>query len=140
MAIRIKKRCKRCGAITDNRKGYCDRCTEYINQFNTENDNRPSASERGYGGGWKTFSQLFLADSNNKTCAICGQPATVTDHKAYPATVFKELYGDSFNSFYHHKELFQPLCQSCNLKKAKEDKKKVDSYNSAKKVNKDFFC
>lgn len=137
MAIRISKRCKRCGAIHQNVSGYCNECTKYISRQN--NKGRASASERGYSGSWKTFSQLYLADSNNKNCAICGQPATVTDHKAYPATVFKELYGDSFNSFYNHRELFQPLCQSCNLKKAKEDKVKLDSYKSAKKVNEDFF-
>jgi len=138
MAIRISKRCKRCGAIHNNISGYCDECEKYINTHNSDK-NRRSATERGYGGGWKTFSQLYLSSTENKNCAICGQPATVTDHKAYPATVFKELYGDSFKSFYNHKELFQPLCQSCNLKKAKEDKQKIESYNSAKKVNEDFF-
>jgi ribosomal protein S27AE len=138
MAIRISKRCKRCGAIHNNISGYCGECTKYINKQNTDK-NRPSATERGYGGGWKTFSQLYLASTDNKNCAICGQPATCTDHKAYPATVFKELYGDSFKSFYNHKELFQPLCRSCNLKKAKEDKVKLESFNSAKKVSEDFF-
>jgi 5-methylcytosine-specific restriction endonuclease McrA len=137
MAIRISKRCKRCGAIHQNKSGYCDECTKYINKQNDKG--RATASERGYSGSWKTFSQWYLSNKEHQQCAICGAKATVTDHKAYPAPVFKELYGDNFNSFYNHQELFQPLCQSCNLKKAKQDRLKLDSFNSFKKVKDDFF-
>ncbi len=34
MAIKIKKRCNRCGTPTDNKRGYCNDCIKYLNRIN----------------------------------------------------------------------------------------------------------
>lgn len=136
MAIRLKKRCKRCGNPTDNERGYCNDCIKYFNSISDKK--RESAAQRGYSGAWRRFSSWFLSLPENQKCAYCGAKAEVVDHANYPAPIFKELFGDSWNSFYTHKQYFKPACQSCNLKKAKHDQEKIKQFNDFKKKN-DFF-
>lgn len=125
MAKRIKKLCKRCAKnLTDNISGYCDDCSSLFakKKATLEKHNRLPAHKRGYDNRWHRFSKQFL--ENNPICAICGLPATVTDHKI-PIQVMRDVYGDNVLE----DEYYLPLCHSCNLKKWQEhDKQVIEEY------------
>jgi len=122
----IRRRCKTfgCANLHHNKSGYCDDCTRKHAVDYT--DGRESSNSRGYNYKWREFSKKFLAF--HPTCAICGAPATVTDHRDTPAEIMLDLYGrfdlDPMN--------YQALCTSCNTRKAKEDRLKVEQYFTRK--------
>lgn len=140
MAVPItrKKRCKtwRCPNLHTNRSGYCDACyakwkakhpeilTEEQKAKRNESahrydERRGSASKRGYDARWTKFSKEFL--KKNPTCAICGRPAQVTDHKTIPAEVMMDAWG----SFDYDEKNYQPLCIRCNNRKGLTDDEKA---------------
>lgn len=129
----FRKRCKTSGCpnLHRNENGYCDVCNarrsatyryRRIMATDTPMERRPSANERGYGSRWRRFAKDFLI--KNPKCAICGKPAKVCDHKNIPAPVMLDMYG----SFSMDPDEYQPLCVSCNTRKAAEDKKVIQSY------------
>jgi 5-methylcytosine-specific restriction protein A len=129
----FKKRCKTygCPNIHSNVNGYCDECNarrsySYLNHpvhpAKRSPDLRPSASQRGYDASWHKFASEYL--SNNPVCAICGRPAQCVDHKDVPAEVMMDMYG-SFDLDPTH---YQPLCFSCNQKKAAQDRQVIRQY------------
>lgn len=118
----IKRRCKTFGCVNlhHNKRGYCDACIRKTGESFT--DNRESSTARGYDNRWRVFSQNYL--KSHPVCAVCGAPATVTDHKDTPAPIMLDLYG----RFDLNPDNYQPLCVSCNTRKGYEDKKRVDEY------------
>lgn len=64
---------------------------------------RPNARQRGYSTAWDKAREGFL--KSHPRCAMCGQPATVVDHKT-PHRGDKKLFWDKTN--------WQPLCTSCH--------------------------
>ena len=123
-----KKFCKTSGCknLTSNRNGYCDYCNAKIQaasryrRIMTEGTDlqevqtkRPSASERGYNHEWAVFAKNFLL--KHPTCARCGKPAQVVDHKTMTARRMIAEYGH----FILDEDLYQPLCFKCNNLKAK---------------------
>lgn len=90
-------------------------------------ENRKDATQRGYNYEWKLFSKRFLLA--NPSCARCGKPAQVVDHKAMTAAQML----DQFGHFVLDEEYYQPLCIRCNsLKGAREDKVSDRRYFKAK--------
>jgi 5-methylcytosine-specific restriction protein A len=74
-------------------------------------DQRPSASQRGYGARWQRYRAWFLAQ--NCACRECGRAATVVDH-IRPHRGDYDLFWDELNH--------QPLCKRCHDQKtARED-------------------
>lgn len=72
---------------------------------------RLSAYARGYTSTWSKASRQFLKE--HPLCAVCGKPATETDH-IVPHKGNKELFWDVSN--------WQPLCHECHSRKtATED-------------------
>ena len=125
----LKKRCKThgCRNFHHNESGYCDECTaKYLALHPKRGDNdRPSASKRGYGWKWQKFSKDFL--KLHPTCAICGAPAKCVDHRDIPADVMMDAYG----SFDYDPSHYQALCYKCNASKGKrEDKHLKEKYYS----------
>ena len=116
---RTKKFCKRCHKnITNNRTGFCNECEAYIAHQQYKAEDRPSATERGYDSKWKRFSKQYL--EKHPICVMCGNPATVTDHKM-PISIMLEIYGYAN----YDEELYQALCHSCNIKKGKNYDMKI---------------
>lgn len=69
---------------------------------------RPSARQRGYDKEWERVAKAFLSRPENRCCVVCGDPATVVDHRI----AFKgddSLRMDSAN--------WQPMCRPCNSRK-----------------------
>lgn len=130
----IKKRCKTpmCPNFHYNDNGYCNECniqrtTEWkeikARQSKTGSiDDRPSASKRGYDHRWRAFARKYLKTHN--VCAICGNKATVVDHKDVPAQIMLDMYG----KFILKEEYYQPLCRRCNTLKARNDRKICQKY------------
>lgn len=118
----IKRRCKTfgCANLHSNKSGYCNTCT--CKHAGDYTDTRESSNDRGYNYKWRVFSQNYL--KQHPTCAICGAPATVTDHRDTPAAIMLDLYGRFDLDPLH----YQALCTSCNTRKAKEDQQKVEQY------------
>lgn len=131
-----KKRCKtwRCPNLHTNASGYCDACQakwkakhpELLKpkecnpdaakeKYRRYDANRPSANARGYDARWTKFARDFL--KAHPTCAICGQPARVCDHKTIPADVMV----DAFGGFVYDEAQYQPLCYRCNTRKGLTD-------------------
>ncbi|WP_147164631.1 HNH endonuclease [Pararhodospirillum oryzae] len=96
--------CPRCGAKVKVGQG----CA-------CERDERPSASERGYGVRWQRARAAFLAD--HPVCVKCGAPATVVDH-IFPHKGDQSVFWDKLN--------WQALCTHCHcsIKQAEERGKK----------------
>lgn len=121
------KGCKNCGKPTANADywGYCPACVAAYNarhpeRLKTDHDSesnrryeekRGNSRQRGYSSRWTTFSKEFLR--KHPTCAICGRPARVTDHKTIPADVMMDAWG----SFDYSEENYQALCVRCNTRK-----------------------
>lgn len=130
----MKKRCKTpgCPKFHHNDNGYCDDCNNQRSQEWKEikarhsnsacGDDRPSASKRGYNSKWRKFARNYL--KKHTVCAICGKKATVVDHKNIPAQIMLDMY----DKFILDDEYYQPLCRSCNSRKAKDDKKVCSRY------------
>ncbi len=127
-----KKICRTngCKNLTTNKNGYCDYCNAKIQagtryrRIMTEGTDlqevqskRPSASERGYDHTWHKFAKNFLL--KHPTCARCGKPAQVVDHKTMTARRMIAEYGH----FILDETLYQPLCFRCNNLKAKNEDK-----------------
>ena len=140
-----KKRCKtwRCPNLHTNKWGYCDACTEKYKAKHPEliygthpnaaeayrkyDQKRGSASQRGYDWDWIKFSKKFLAE--HPTCAICGKPAKVTDHKTATADMMMDAYG----KFDYNPDNYQALCVRCNNRKGMtEDERMRLEYKEAK--------
>jgi 5-methylcytosine-specific restriction protein A len=114
-----------CGVATHNR--YCDKHMEIYKQKQLEyfkkmsrefEENRESASSRGYDVRWRRIRKAYLAE--RPLCVRCQSKgllvtATVVDH-IVPHCGDKELFYDSNN--------YQPLCQKCHAEKSLEDLKK----------------
>lgn len=64
---------------------------------------RPNSTQRGYNREWAKARANFLAQ--HPTCARCGAPAKVVDHKA-PHRGDQRLFWDNAN--------WQPLCTPCH--------------------------
>ncbi|MEA5032316.1 MAG: hypothetical protein VB025_09230 [Sphaerochaeta sp.] len=127
----MKRMCKTfgCPNFHHNKSGYCDDCTRRTAQsFCDRADDRPSAHARGYDSRWRMFSRKFLAE--HPVCAICGEKATVTDHKDTPAEIMLDIFG-RFDLDTNH---YQALCTSCNVRKGTEDRRKVDEYFAKKEL------
>lgn len=117
----MKKLCKNCRRPTSNRDGYCDECkAEWRKAHPRQQEDRPSAVERGYDARWHAFARRFLRE--HPTCAICGRPAKVVDHKVYTARQMMDAYGH----FDYNPDLYQALCFSCNNRKAQTSDKVAD--------------
>lgn len=86
---------------------YCD---EHRTTRVKQPDTRQSAAVRGYDRAWLEFSKGFL--SRYPTCAVCGQPATVTGHFSMSAAEMMKVYGRQILEDQH----YRPLCRSCNAK------------------------
>lgn len=113
----LRKICKTwgCPNLTYNKSGWCDECEKKRRPAHREPDERASAQERGYDARWAAFSRQYL--EKHPTCAICGAPSEVTDHKDITAKVMMDLWG-RFDLDESH---YQALCRSCNAKKARQD-------------------
>lgn len=123
----LLKKCKtpHCRNLHHNKNGYCDECSakeaasrrfyRVMHGCEYERKERLSASERGYDAAWQKFAREFL--QHHPKCAICGKPAQAVDHREMPAQVMLEVYGH----FLLDERLYQPLCYSCNRKKAVAD-------------------
>ena len=125
----MKRMCKTfgCPNVHNNKSGYCDDCTrKTARSFTDSPDERPSAHARGYDNRWRVFSSKFL--ETHTVCAICGAPATVTDHRDTPAEIMLDLYG----RFDLNPDHYQALCTSCNVRKGAEDRRKVEEYYAKK--------
>lgn len=95
-----------CGALIENKGGYCSRHrTEYERQ-------RGSASKRGYDARWRKARLEFLKE--NPICNDCkDELATLVDH-IIPHKGSREIFWDEDN--------WQGLCASCHSRKtARED-------------------
>lgn len=118
-----KKKCKQwnCPNLHYNKNGYCNECNakyraKHKDKYNEDGtkkrsiyeENRPNARERGYTSKWDKFRKRFLL--NHPTCAICGAPAQVVDHKTATA---KQML-DAFGEFTYCDEDYQALCTRCN--------------------------
>ena len=75
---------------------------------------RPSAQERGYNGKWQTARKDFLA--SHPTCAMCGAPSTVVDHRT-PHRGDKKLFWSRSN--------WQPLCTSCHSSRKQSQERRA---------------
>nr|WP_234052689.1 MULTISPECIES: HNH endonuclease signature motif containing protein [unclassified Xanthobacter] len=64
---------------------------------------RPTAAARGYDSKWQSERAAFL--KVHKTCARCGAPATVVDHRI-PHRGDRKLFWDRSN--------WAPLCRPCH--------------------------
>lgn len=133
MRYKLKKRCKTwgCPNLHYNASGYCDECTaKWRAKHPTPSDlERPTALERGYDGRWRKFAKDFL--SRHQTCAICGAPATVVDHKEIPADVMIDAYGQ----FDLDEDNYQALCNRCNVVKGLTvDRQRRNKYFDDKKL------
>lgn len=65
--------------------------------------NRPNATDRGYGGKWKQARADYL--KAHPRCARCGAPATIVHHTT-PHKGDKRLFWDRKN--------WSPACQPCH--------------------------
>ena len=95
------------------------RCEKHQNVNRQLHDqNRESASKRGYGHKWRKARETFLAIEENSYCAHCGADGVlavelVVDH-IVPHRGDKSLFWNRRN--------WQALCKSCHNKKtARED-------------------
>lgn len=132
----FRKRCKTfgCPNLHTNAHGYCDGCKSSISYGYMHNpikpverkDDRPSASERGYDHSWHKFARTFL--QSHPVCALCGSPAQCVDHKDIPAEIMMDMHG----RFDLDPDQYQGLCYSCNTRKTKEDRRKIQEYFSLK--------
>lgn len=78
-------------------------------QAQARNDQRRgSAHQRGYSKDWDREAKAFLALPVNRSCALCGAPATTVDHRiAHKGN--QRLFWDRSN--------WQPVCKPCNSRK-----------------------
>jgi hypothetical protein len=132
----IRKKCRYggCPETTTNQSGYCDKHQamlirdrkriHYAHEPEARKRDERSAYKRGYDHAWTEFAKKFLED--HPTCAICGKPATVCDHKAIPAQIMMEMDG----KFDLSPDLYQALCTSCNNKKRKLDQIRIKQFQS----------
>lgn len=130
----LMKRCKtqHCRNLHKNANGYCDACNaEYRRthprDFKEYDKKRGSATSRGYDSRWRKFASDYLKE--HPTCAICGQPAKIVDHKDIPADLMMQVYGGFDYDLSH----YQALCYRCNTKKGRrEDQDIRKSYEADK--------
>lgn len=79
---RPKRPCARPGCPRLVLRGYCFHCrpAEITRQQSYERQ-RGNSSQRGYDQDWRAFRDWFLAQPENKICALCGcQPSTDVHH------------------------------------------------------------
>lgn len=92
-----------CGCIVPRGK-QCQHAIERDQQRKAQYDQRrPTARELGYDSKWDVARAMFLA--SHPSCAMCGKPARVVDHKT-PHRGDKKLFWDRKN--------WQPLCTPCH--------------------------
>lgn len=123
----LRKNCKTfgCKNLHRNKSGYCDECERKLAKKMEADSNRPSFRERGYTSEWSRFAKQYVL--NHPTCAICGAPSKVCDHKDMPADIMLEVYGGKFDYDESH---YQALCVACNTRKGKrEDRSMRDEYH-----------
>lgn len=128
--MKLRKKCKTygCPNLHTNVSGYCDDCIRKWRSTHQKTDHRPSAAARGYDSRWQKFSRDYLRE--HPTCAICGAPAKVCDHKDIPADVMMDAYG-SFDYDISH---YQALCVACNTRKGcHEDRMMREAYETDKR-------
>jgi 5-methylcytosine-specific restriction protein A len=65
-----------CGTLIKGSAGYCQQHRSVVRQ--RQDESRPSASGRGYGGDWRRRRARHLAE--HPDCTRCSEPATVVDH------------------------------------------------------------
>lgn len=69
---------------------------------------RPSARQRGYDSEWEKAAKRFLNRPGNRACVVCGERATVVDHRiAFKGNDILRM--DVRN--------WQPMCRPCNSRK-----------------------
>ena len=134
----LLKKCKtpHCKNMHRNRNGYCDECSareaaarrhsRIMHGTEYQRNERLSAAERGYDAAWQRFAREFL--QRHPKCAVCGKPAQAVDHKEMPAQVMLDVYG----KFVLDERMYQPLCFSCNRKKAVQDAAYIADYQAGK--------
>lgn len=86
-----------------------DRCADHAKKReayrrSSKDDNRPSASARGYDVKWRRIRAMYLR--RHPECAECGRPAEEVDH------ITPLARGGT-----HQWENLQALCKSCHSKK-----------------------
>ena len=104
--IRPPRPCRKpgCNTLTTDRSGYCDEHRSYGEQrrrdfFKKLNEQRQSASRRGYGAEWRKLREAKL--KANPLCEKCGAPASVVHHKDH----------NQFNDFWDNLE---SVCRACH--------------------------
>ena len=143
--MQLRKKCKSpfCKGFAIDQRGYCQECiSRYASQRQARriatagtvldesrraDENRPSASARGYTNAWKLYARDYLR--RNPTCAICGRPAQCVDHKTMTAWQMIDSYG----KFILDDRYYQPLCIACNTRKGRNADRDSDyQYRKAK--------
>lgn len=134
----IHKKCRMagCGELTDDRTGYCTKHRIELGNARKKNyyrihpeykeRERTSAAKRGYDYTWQVFAKKFLQE--HPICALCGRPSTVCDHKDIPAQIMINMWG----KFDLEPDLYQALCTSCNNRKRKQDRARINKYEEDK--------
>ena len=137
-----RKKCKswNCPNLHTNVNGYCDECNrkyraKHPDRYNEDgskkmsevykkyDSKRENARERGYDWEWQKFRKRFLA--GHPTCAICGAPSQVVDHKIATARQMMDADG----RFSYLETDYQALCYRCNnLKGRTVDKASDEEY------------
>ena len=75
-----------------------------------------------YDHSWHKFASAFLV--KHTECRICGKPAQCVDHQTIPAEIMMDMSG----RFDLDPSLYQPLCYSCNRRKAGQDRDLIEQY------------
>ena len=93
-----------CNVLTTDRSGYCDEHRSYGEQrrkdyFKKLDEQRQSASRRGYGVDWRKLREAKLRA--NPLCEKCGAPASVVHHKDH----------NQYNDFWDNLE---SVCRACH--------------------------
>lgn len=110
-----------------NPSGYCDECTARYREKHPHVDSRDSehqkptqVARKQYGSWkWRKFAADFI--KLHPTCAICGEPSKVCDHKDMTADMMVDAYG----GFDYDPSHYQALCFSCNARKGRREDREV---------------
>ena len=112
-----------CSNTTTQRNGYCTEHQDYAKEQERlwrekRNENRESASRRGYGAEWRKLREAKL--KANPLCERCGAPASVVHHKDH----------NQYNDFWDNLE---SVCRSCHEqhhgRKRKDNAREIENRN-----------